>query len=65
LNSTEEDIRRMHEIEAFPIITDEITGFLKEIILKCLERIPERRITIDELNETLSIFLKNITGNKY
>lgn len=52
----------MHEIEAFPIITDEITGFLKEIILKCIERIPDRRIKIDELNETLSIFLKNVTG---
>lgn len=52
----------MHEIDAFPIISDEITGFLKEIILKCLERIPDKRIQIDELVESLSIYLQNILG---
>jgi len=62
LNLSEEEIRKMHEIEAFPIISDEITGFLKEIILKCLERVPDKRIQIDELVESLSIFLQNISG---
>jgi len=63
LNLSEEEIRKMHEIEAFPMITDEITGFLREIILKCLERVPDRRIHIDELNESLSIYLQNLIGN--
>lgn len=53
----------MHEIEAFPIISDEISGFLREIILKCLERDPEKRIKIDELQESLTIFLKSITDD--
>jgi hypothetical protein len=53
----------MHEIEAFPIITDEITGFLREIILKCIERVPDKRIQIDELNESLSIYLQNLISN--
>ncbi len=60
LNLTEDELRKMHEIEAFPIISEEISGFLREIILKCLERVPDRRITIDELSESLSIFLNNM-----
>lgn len=62
LNLSEEEIRKMHEIEAFPIVTDEITGFLREIILKCLERVPDKRINIDELVESLSVFLQNAIG---
>lgn len=53
----------MHEIEAFPIISDEISGFLREIVLKCLERDPEKRIKIDELQESLTIFLKSLTDD--
>jgi hypothetical protein len=59
----EEEIRKMHEIEAFPILSNEICGFLREIILKCIERDPEKRIKIDELQESLSIFLKSITDD--
>ena len=59
----EEELRKMHEIEAFPIISDEISGFLREIVLKCLERDPEKRIKIDELQESLFIFLKRVTDD--
>ena len=52
----------MHEIEAFPIISDEFSGFLREIIVKCLERIPDKRIHIEELVESLSVFLQNISS---
>lgn len=60
LNLSEDEIRKMHDIEAFPLISDEISGFLREIILKCLERVPDKRITIEELKESLTIFLQNM-----
>jgi serine/threonine protein kinase len=63
LKINEEELRKMHEIEAFPIVSDEISGFLREIVIKCLERDPEKRIKIDELQESIDIFLKSITDD--
>lgn len=64
-NLSIEEIYKLHNINLFPVIPDDITGLLKDIISKCLDRNPDTRIKIDELMEHLNILFDNYTSITY
>lgn len=55
-----EELFKLHNIEAFPTIPNDINVLLQDIIAKCLERNYANRITIGEVSENLNILLDNI-----
>ncbi len=61
---TAEEIYKLQNIEAYPIIPNDINGLLKDLIGKCLDRNYSNRIQISELAENLNILLDNIARSK-
>jgi serine/threonine protein kinase len=59
-NRSLEELFKLHTINMFPVIPKDITGLLRDIIVKCLDRNYETRISINELMENLNILLDNI-----
>ena len=58
------ELCKLHDIELFPVIPNDITGLMKDLIMKCLDRNYETRINIAELSKNLNIFLDNIVTCK-
>jgi serine/threonine protein kinase len=59
LEFTVEEIYKLHGMKLYPFIPSDITGLLKDIIERCLERDHEKRIKIDELMYILNIFFES------
>jgi serine/threonine protein kinase len=60
LNMSPEEIYRMHSLNLFPTIPNDINGLLKDIITRCLDKNPGTRIAIEELMQNIKILFENI-----
>lgn len=65
LNLSQEELYKLHTINLFPSIPKDITGLLRDIILKCLDRNYETRINIHELMDNLNVLLDNMVTDSY
>lgn len=64
LNMSPEEIYKMHSLNLFPVIPNDINGLLKDIITRCLDKNPGTRITIEELMQNIKILFENIVHSK-
>lgn len=62
MNISVNELYRLHEYGGFPILPTDITGFLRDIIVKCLEVSLSKRIKISELVSNINIYIKNSTA---
>ncbi len=53
-----EEVFNGHDLKIYPNIPNDISGFIKDIINKCLERNYEIRINIEDLIESWNIFFE-------
>lgn len=62
MNISVNDLYRLHEYGGFPTLPTDITGFLRDIVVKCLEVSLSKRIKISELVSNINIYVKNSTA---
>lgn len=61
MNISSKELFSLHEYGEFPPIADDITGFLKDIIVSCLDNSLIKRIKIENLVKDMNLYIKNIT----
>jgi serine/threonine protein kinase len=59
LNLSLEEVYKLHNMNIFPNIPNDINGLLKDIVTRCLDRNHEKRIKIEELVLNMKIFFEN------
>lgn len=60
INIKIDELRAMHDVAAFPIIPDDISGLLRDIITNCLEVSFVKRIKIQQLKDSMTIYINNL-----
>ncbi len=63
-NLTGEELAKLHEINLFPEIPDDLSGVLRDIVTKCLEKNYQERIRIQELSDNLNVLLDILSNSK-
>jgi serine/threonine protein kinase len=58
-----EEICKLHSMKLFPFVPSDITGLLRDIVMRCLERNHDQRIKIDELTYTLGVYFESESNN--
>ncbi len=62
LNLSLEEVYKLHGMNLFPTIPNDINGLIKDIISRCLDRNHENRIKIEELMLNLNIYFDNFNS---
>ena len=64
LNLTLEEVNNGHDLKIFPTIPSDLHGFMRDIIVKCLDHNYESRIHISQLLEDWNIFFREFNNSK-
>ena len=64
-NFTYDELSKLHNLNLYPDIPNDINGVLRDIITKCLDKNYQERITIAELSENLNILLDTLARSKH